>query len=327
MSSSNDQQSIVIIGGGVAGMACALWLKNLGYVPVIVERNNHLGGQLRQINRVNRWVLGLPEKTSAELAEIYAAHIDAEAIAVIYQAQIISIIKQSTGFDLQIEATGKPQLQSAKAIVIATGVRVLGVESLGAIPGLKSLSDAKLISAFPLSHIDELPGLAGKAVAVIGGGDNAHYTANDLVLAGAKVYLLIRSHQKARATIRKQVENYIKQGSIIEIIGTQVTGFRRDMEKIEIEFRNSNNTDGRILVDTVFVRLGFAANSEFVDNFVSISGIARESGYIATDSAKLSNIPLVYAIGDVSSRNHQSVVCAISDGAIAAQAISERVSP
>jgi thioredoxin reductase len=169
--------------------------------------------------------------------------------------------------------------------------------------------------------------LTGKSVAVIGGGDNAHYTANDLVLAGAKVYLLIRSHQKARATIRKQVETFIKQGSIIEIIGTQVTGFGRDMEKIGIEFRNSNNTDGRILVDTVFVRLGFAANSEFVDNFSAISDIARESGYIATDSAKLSNIPLVYAIGDVSSHNHQSVVCAISDGAIAAQAISERVNP
>ncbi len=325
MQSSANAKMIGIIGGGVAGMSCSLWLKHLGFAPVIAEQGSKLGGQMLRLNRVNRWVLGFPGKTSQELADIYAAHINLEGIEVLCQAHLLSVSAVSTGFELLIDQSGGFRAISVMALVIATGLRVLSHEIFGAIPGYQSLSDAGLISCFPLGHLDKLLELNGKTVAVIGGGDNAHYTAKDIALAGARVYLLIRSNHKARVAIRNEIENYIKQEIVTERTGARVTAFRQDNGKIEINLQDVNGIDDRIQVDRVFIRTGFAANSEFLDTCPALSGMAKESGYISTDPAKRTSIPWVYAIGDVSNPKHQSVASAIADGAIAAQDLSGRI--
>jgi thioredoxin reductase (NADPH) len=325
MTSSYNSLSIGIIGGGAAGMSCALWLKHLGFTPIIIEKNTQLGGQLLNLNRVNRWVLGSPDKTSVELADEYVSHINQEAIAVIYQARLLAVTAQSTGFDLLIDGAGSPRSLSVLGLVIATGVRVLGQEIFTSVPGFQSIYEAGGIFFYPIDHIDKLPQLKGKAVAVIGSGDNAHHTANDIALAGAQVYLLMRSSPKARKLVRKEAEILIKQGVIIEHVQTQVSAFRQAKGKTEITLLSANGNKHRINVDRVFARTGFAANSEFLDAFDAFSGIAKESGYIKAGSSKRTSIPWVYAIGDVASSKHQSVVCAIADGAIAAQDMSERV--
>jgi thioredoxin reductase (NADPH) len=317
---------VAIIGGGVAGMSCALWLKHLGFTPIIVEKKAKLGGQLLDLNRVNRWVLGSPGKTSMELADAYVAHINEEAIDILYQANLIEVTaNKATGYDLFVEEAGTIRSFSVLAVVIATGLRVLGKEIFKEISGFQAIYENGLIYFFPVDHIDKLPELKGKAVAVMGGGENAHYTAKDIALAGAKVYLVIRSIPKARTIVRQEVEILIKQGLIIELVESQVTAFRQDKVKIEMTLLGSDGIVGTINVDMVFARIGFAANSQFLDTFEAFSGITKEAGYISTDSAKRTSLPWVYAIGDVTSSKHQSVVNAISDGAIVAQDLSERV--
>lgn len=316
---------IAIIGGGVAGMACALWLKHLGFTPVIVEQNPQLGGQMLNLNRINRWVLGSPSKTSVELVGVYADHINQEAISILTQARLLAVTAQSTGFDLHIDEGGNMHSLSVLALVIATGTRVLSHEIFGNIFGFPALYDAGRISFFPIDHIDKLPELKGKTVAVIGGGDNAHFTAKDIAEAGAQVFLLIRSIPKARAIIRKDMEIAINQGLIIEYTKAQVREFRQEKGKVEISLIQADGIEVCIKVDMIFARTGFAANSEFLDTYSVFSGIAKECGYITTDSAKRTSIPWVYAIGDVANAKYQSVVNAIADGAIAAQDLSERV--
>lgn len=320
--SSASELIIGIIGGGAAGMSCALWLKQLGYTPIIIEQNTQLGGQLLHLHRVNRWVLGCYNKTSAELAETYAAHIGQETVNVLYEARLLTVTSKPTGFNATVEQAGNIVHElPMRALVIATGVRVLGLEILSRIPGFQLLASQGLVSFFPTDHLDKLAALKGKTVAVIGGGDNAHFTAKDVALAGAQAYLLVRSISKARATIRREVDNLIAQGRIIERTQTQVRLFRQHQDGIELTLQGGDT----INVDSVFARLGFAANSEFLDAFAALSGIAKEAGYIKTDAAKRSSIPWIYAIGDVANAKHQSVVNAIAEGAIAAQDLSERV--
>ncbi len=167
--------------------------------------------------------------------------------------------------------------------------------------------------------------MRGKTVAVIGGGDNAHYTAKDCALAGARTYLLIRSQPKARPPIRREVEDLIKQGHIIEHIDTQVTALRQQQGGVEITLSNLSNATDHINVAVIFARTGFEAKSEFLDNFDAFAGIEKNAGYLITNSVGRTAIPWVYAIGDVTNPKHQSVVNAIADGAIAAQDLSERV--
>jgi len=324
-SPTNPLVAVGIVGGGAAGMSCALWLKHLGYTPFIIEQSTKLGGQLLHLNRVNRWVLGAQNKTSAELADLYADHVSNEAISIKCNAELIAVKANQSGYDLIVEEPDRTTSSlSVRALVIATGVRTLTHEVFTDIPEFQPLYAAGLISFFPISHVEKVAELQGKTVAVIGGGDNAHFTAKDVALAGARTYLLMRSRPKARNTVRKEVEMLIRQGLIIERTGTLVSAFRQHQDGIEIALQKSDAVIERINVDVIFARIGFAANTEFLGAFDAFSGIAKESGYLSTDSAKRTSIPWVYAIGDVANSKHQSIVSAIADGAIAAQDLSER---
>jgi len=318
--------TVAIIGGGVAAMSCALWLKNLGFTPVIIEKETQLGGQLLGIQRLNRWVLGWQNKTSAELAALYAEHIKLEEITVIYQAQPVEISNNPYGYEVVISVENhEQQTFQVCALIIATGVRVLGTQAFETISGFQSLYQAGLIGCLPLDHLDKLTRLQGQTVAIIGGGDNAHYTAKDLALAGIKSHLIMRSQPKARQSIRHEIEDFVSNGSIIEHPKAEVKAFQQNQGQITIDLINTKQLISQIHVDAVFVRIGYVANTEFIDTFEVFSTLAKQAGYITTDASKRTSIPLLYAIGDVANRQHQSVVGAIAEGAIVAQDISERM--
>lgn len=292
---------------------------------MIIERNLHLGGQLLPIKRINRWVLGFAGKTSAELAEAYASHIAQEAITVLYQTTLISVVNNTDGFQMDIREKSNTLSLNACGIVIATGVRVIGEELFNTIPGFKALSGTGLVSFYPLDHLDQLQKLTHKTIAVIGGGNNAYYTALDAAKAGAKVYLLIRSKPKARKIVQDDAESFIEQGLISIYSGIKIDAFEAREDKIEICCLDEIFKTHSFAVDKIFVRAGFTPNSDFLDNFDILAGLATENGYIKTDAAKRTSVSRVYAVGDVTNAKHQSVVEAIADGAIAAQDLSERI--
>ena len=64
-----------IIGGGPAGMSCALWLHNYGFRPRIVEQEGVFGGMARLSPYPNDWLLGRPGATARENAEEFVRHI------------------------------------------------------------------------------------------------------------------------------------------------------------------------------------------------------------------------------------------------------------
>ncbi|MBK8814234.1 MAG: FAD-dependent oxidoreductase [Methylococcaceae bacterium] len=321
----NHRIKIGIIGGGPAGMSCALWLKQLGLVPIIIEMNSSLGGQLLQIDRINRWVLGVVNKTSREIGLSYIDHINSEGINVMAQSRIVSLTTDSKGFELVIDQACNVRPVDVRGLVIATGVRVIGDERFNDIPGFQSVHEKGLISFFPLDHLDKLELLKQKTVAVIGGGNNAYYTALDAAKSGATVYLLVRSKPKARNHVQKEAEFFIEKKIITVFTESQVSEFRQQGGRMAIHVAGNNLSTERLEVDRVFVRAGFAANSDFMNTFEALSGINKQGGYIETDDKKRTSIPWVYAIGDIANPRYQSLVAAIADGAVAAQDISDRL--
>lgn len=321
MPATDSTLMVAIIGAGAAGMSCALWLKHLGFMPVIIDRNAQPGGQLLSLNRVNRWVLGAIDKTGTELAELYVRHIYRENIKVFCRSRLTAASSNTGGFNLVIETDGKSSALTVCAVVIATGVRPIGAEMFNGIPGFEPLHQAQRISFFPLDHLDATDRMLDKTIAIIGGGNNAFYTAIDAATAGANVYLLIRSRPKARMAVQNQAQEFT---GITPLKGIKVTAFEQKDEKIAIVLVNETQ-EWRIIVDTVFVRAGFAPNSDFLDALGAFSRIAKDRGYIKTDPGQRTSIPWVYAIGDVANSKHQSVVGAIAEGAFAAQDLAERI--
>ncbi len=326
--SSDHPLSVGIIGGGPAGMSSALWLKQLGLSPHIIERNATLGGQLLKLDRINRWVLGLPGRTSAELAALYAKHVGEEQIPVKCRTEVTAVETADGGYRLVLQEAGQtPTSLFVHALVIATGVTALGRQLFTTIPGFDALHAAGLVGCFPIDHLDKLAGLQGKTVAVIGGGDNAHFTVMDVAPVAARTHLLIRSQPKAQGKVRNAVKTLIKHGAVSEYRETEVGAFRQGADGIGILLTSSGSAPIEIVVDQVFLRVGFTPNTQFLDTLGTLAGIDKQArGYLLTDAQKRTSVPSVYAIGDVASPGLQAVVTAIADGAIAAQAIAQHLS-
>src|SRR5437763_16977726 len=73
---TNAQRSVVpVLGGGPAGMSCALWLFNYGLRPMLIEPEPALGGMARRSPYPNDSLLGQPGKTARQNAEVFAHHL------------------------------------------------------------------------------------------------------------------------------------------------------------------------------------------------------------------------------------------------------------
>jgi len=323
----SSSRTVAILGGGVAGMSCALWLKHLAFWPVLIEPGMTLGGQLLCINRINRWILGIQGLTGPALAALYGRHIVDEAIEVHLGAKLVSIIVEDSGFRLYLrEHEQHTASLFARALVIATGLRVNSSEILYSIPGALPLCESGLLTFFPLDHLEAMEALDGKRVAVIGGGDNAHFTVKDLASRTALTHLIIRSQSRAQPLVRQEVEALIRHGGVKEHADALVSGFYQGSNGITIGLTKNNFRTECIEVDRIFARIGFTPNTECLNGLGPLTGLERNNdGYVQVDARKRASLPFVYAIGDVANPNQPSVVTAMADGAVAAMAIAKDV--
>ena len=302
------QPTIAILGGGVAGMSCALWLKNLGFKPIILEKNTCLGGQLTTLSTINLWVLGFSQHTSQQLADIYSQHIQSTDISVYYSCQLLEIQQNRLGFQMVIQKnTLSPETLSIKALIIATGARPLGYEVIENIEGFTPELISNRVFFSPTDHLKQLPHLSAKTIAILGGGDNAHYTAKDIAATADKIHLIMRSSATAQTLIRDDISTLIQQN------------------KIALKLTQSGGLNQTLFVDKIFIRCGFTANTEFLKNSELLTHVATDKHYILTDKVKRTNIPGIYAIGDVTNSDDPSVVNALAEGALAARDVSQHL--
>jgi thioredoxin reductase len=232
-------------------------------------------------------------------------------------------MQEDTGFRLVLAEAEKPTLTlSARALVIATGLRLKSSEMWRAIPSAKPLYQAGLLSFFPLDHLADTA-LAGQRVAVIGGGDNAHFTAKDLASSAAIVHLIIRSKPKAQPKVREAIEALIGQGILREYVGATIGKLEQQPGGIVIDLTRNDGKLEQIEVDRIFARTGFAPNTDDLAALGPLAGLAIDAaGYVQVDAGKRTSLPAVYAIGDVANPDHPAIVTAIADGAVAARAIA-----
>ena len=195
-------------------------------------------------------------------------------------------------------------------VVIATGAtpRELGI------PGEKNLIGRGL------HYCAACDGMfyRGKTVAVIGGGNTAVADALTLSRICEKV-LLIHRRDRLRAT--KIYHEPLLNASNVEFHwNSAVSGFLVDEKITGLKLKNvTNGEESEISCDGVFVSIGRKPATELVKGQLDLD----ESGYIIADESTLTNIPGVFAVGDVRTKQLRQIVTATADGAAAAQAAEE----
>jgi thioredoxin reductase len=288
----------VIVGGGPAGVSCAVWLARLGLSPLLVEAGERLGGLTATNPFADDWVAALPGATGLQIAANLAQSAQAAGVPVSLRSPVAQVRVEDNLYVVESAAGSADPGKTVRGhtLVIASGVlarNLAGYPPRARWPGVLVGPGSAIVAQ----------DYAGLSVAVLGGGDNAFENFVYVRGRGAKtVHLYSR-------TVRAQSQWIARAGD---------AGVHRGGYAVDPAARTVN---GR-RYDLILVFYGWEPQAAFADGL----DLARdERGYIRTDAATAqASLPGVYAIGEVANRMHPCVVTSMADGVVAAKAIQRR---
>jgi thioredoxin reductase (NADPH) len=298
---------VIIIGAGPAGLSAALWCDELGLDALVLEQANEIGGQLRIVHNPIENHLGVKTKDGKEFLERIAADVSQADFDLWTQTRIESIDLHAKKITLQ-----SGELLQAISIVIATGVRrrKLGIAGEEEFNGKGIIGSGKL----------ERDLYKGKDVCVIGGGDAA--VENALMLSDVCATVTVvhrRKHLRARREMVEQLQTNHRVTVFTESVVTRILG-NEDVEAVEV-LRKDGLKPFQIAVKGVLIRIGVEPNTELFADQLHLD----DQRYVVTNGTHETNLPMVFAIGDVSNPLAPTISGATGAGATAAKIIAARL--
>ncbi|HYV83212.1 MAG TPA: NAD(P)/FAD-dependent oxidoreductase [Pyrinomonadaceae bacterium] len=298
---------VIIIGAGPAGLSTAFWCDELGLDTLVLEQSEVVGGQLHRVyNPINNY-LGLKASNGEELLARFTADIDSADFDLWTQTSISSVDLKAKRVSL-----GSGENLQSIALVIATGVRpkVLGV------PGEKEFAGKGMIESGARDR--EL--FAGQDVCVVGGGDAAVENALSLAEVCPTVTLVHRGKKlRARPEFTEKLQSQHCITVFTESVLTRIIGGER-VEAVEIQ-RKQGLKPFQLAVRGVLIRIGVEPNTELFSEQLETDS----SGYVAVNNQQETNVPMVFAIGDITNPIAPTISGATGDGATAAKVIASRL--
>jgi len=177
---------VVIIGGGPAGISCAIWLQKLGVGCILLEASAQLGGLQTRSPYENLWIPGVQGKTGQQVAAALAAHAEAAEVDIRLNGPVISVDGH--------EVTTREGVFTAPHLVIATGSQ----------PRTGGFTASERIAIGPGVEMEALE-VKGKRVAIFGGGDNAFDQARFVRDRGGQVTIFSRNIPRAQKLLQDMI--------------------------------------------------------------------------------------------------------------------------
>jgi thioredoxin reductase (NADPH) len=319
---------VPVIGGGPAGMSCALWLHNYELRPIIIERDAVLGGMARRSPYPNEGLLGRPGETARENAEAFARHIGRISVETWVGARPQRLCRARDGrFQLDLAFGGAassscPQTQalSAAAIVIATGTRFGGEEWLDRVDNARRMAERGRVH-LGAPWAGEPGADLGSHVAVIGGGDNAFDVARMLVEKGVRVTIVMRSQAaKAQPLLVQRLDKHQSSGMAQILAPRTVRALEDAHSKVRLRLDDGDHLDA----DHVVLLVGYRPNTD--ESWMAALALEKDHrGYVVTDGNMETSCPGAFAVGDVANPVHPCIATAVATGTMAAREIGKRL--
>ena len=290
---------VIVIGGGPAGYTAALYTARAGLSTLVLEKMA-AGGQMTQTTQIDNYpgfdqgidgyTLGMKMQAGAERFGVVTKY-----------AQVLSV--QLQGNIKTLETTEGP-LQ-AKVVIIATGAdhKHLGLEKEATLVGRGVGYCAACDGMF----------YRGKTVAVVGGGNSA--AADALVLSRiAKKVILIHRRDTLRAT-KIYHEPLMKAENVEFRWNSTVTDLHHGDKLTGLTITDTQTgEEAHLEVDGLFISIGRQPVTELFREQL----VLDDKGYILADETTRTNLPGVFAVGDVRTKEVRQIVTAAADGAVAA---------
>lgn len=289
------EYNTIILGAGISGISCAIYLERAGISTLIIE-NNIPGGQLNKATVIENYP-GYVSIEGSELASNLLSQVENSGVEIVYDE--ITYID----YDKKVVIANDKEYKYSN-LVFATGRRekTLGIEN----------EDLLIGRGISLCATCDGALYRDREVAVIGGGSSAVSEAIYLSNIVKKVYLIYRGTELRAEVILK---DKIKRIDNIEVM------YEVNIKSYIIEDDNLVgivlDNDKRVMVDGIFLAIGYVPNSElFTGN--------KTDNYIEVDEYGETSISDVYACGDVINKDIYQLVTASSEGVLVASSIIRR---
>jgi thioredoxin reductase (NADPH) len=319
----SEHYDLVIVGGGPAGLAAAVYGASEGLRTLMVEREAP-GGQAGQSSRIENY-LGFPAGLSgadlARRATDQARRLGAELLTV-QDAMALRI----EGAGRFVELSGGGTL-SANCVLIASGVAYRQLTA----PGFEELTGAGVYYGAALT---EARSCAEQHVVVIGGANSAGQAAVHFGSWASRVTMLVRADDLARSMSRYLIEQIESLPTVEVRTRTEaVAAERRDGRLRALRIRDGSGRQTTEEVDACFVFVGAAPRTDWLDGVIArdergfiLAGLdAKAAGWpLKRDPYVLeTSVPGVFVAGDVRARSIKRVASAVGEGSMAVSLIHE----
>jgi NADH-dependent peroxiredoxin subunit F len=293
---------VLVVGGGPAGAAASIYAARKGIrTGVVAER---FGGQVLDTMGIENFI-SVQHTEGPKLAAQLEQHVREYDVDIMNLQTATELIPAGADGLHEVNLASGASLK-ARTLILSTGARW---RQMG-VPGEEEYRN-RGVAYCP--HCDG-PLYKGKRTAVIGGGNSGVEAAIDLAGIVAHVTLIeFDSQLRADAVLQKKLRSLPNVNIITSALSTEVVG---DSEKVQALVYTDRNTDEshRIDLDGIFVQIGLVPNTEWLKGPLTLS----PRGEIEIDAHNATNIPGVFAAGDVTTVPYKQIIVAMGEGTKAA---------
>lgn len=296
---------VVIIGSGPAGLTCAIYAAR-GNLDVCIIDKGAPGGKMTSTYQIENWSGEINIK-GYELSQKMLNHTKSLGVKNLF-GNVTKIEHQSEFEHYTYLDNGK--IIQSKAIVVATGM----VSKKPDIPHFESYEN----KGVSYCVVCDASFYKDQPAAIIGGGDSAFDEAIYLSSIASQVYIFVRKSQaKAESKLIEDVNKIsnikvLYNAEIIELIG---------QDKLEQVKYIQNNNESILDIKHLYPYIGFLPSNQFISD----QNIFDQNGFIKTNENMETEVPGLFAIGDIRPKTIRQIVTAASDGAIAGKVLTNKI--
>jgi len=293
---------VIVIGAGPAGMTTTLYAARSNLKVLLLEQGVP-GGQMNNTAEIENYP-GFASIMGSELSFKMYESLTQFGIESTYG--IVQRVEVNENYKTVIT---EDKTYVAKTIVVATGA----VHKRLKIPGETEYAGRGV----SYCAICDGAFFRDKELIVVGGGDSAVEEAIFLTRFASQVIII---HRRNALRAQKIIQNHAFANSKIKFLWNttveEIQGDERSVNQVRVKDKQ-NHALSTILCSGVFIYIGVNPHSE---PFLNL-GITDQNGWIKTDAHMKTNIPGIFAIGDVREKTLRQITTAVGEGAIAAQQV------
>jgi thioredoxin reductase (NADPH) len=324
MNSSIDDshvRDLIIVGAGPSGLAAAVYAASEG-LDVLVIETDAPGGQAGSSSKIENY-LGFPVGVSGqELASRAITQAEKFGAQMMIAREVVRLDCARRPYNVVLDSGNT---LAARTVIIATGAHY----NKPAIPNLEKFEGQGVY--YGATHMESQL-CESAAVVVVGGGNSAGQAAVFLSQSASKVHMLVRSAQLSDTMSRYLIQR-IEANPAIELhYRTEIVGLEGDKHLERVSWQDKISGEiSRLDVRHVFIMAGASPRTEWLQGCVALDNkgfiitgrdldaVAKPLGQRTADIPQMleTNLPGVFAVGDVRSGNVKRVASAVGEGAIA----------